>query len=194
MKEIQEENLTVNLDTKDKLNIYINPVRQQLLHELAVAESPLSPKALSLKLNISASSVQHHIKKLLTLGVIAADHTESINGITATFYKPLPVRVQIGIAQSFTNEKLALLMQLVSNVMAGFTRVLERHQNKKLPGDLSNYGDVLTGIAYIAEQEREELFGIVNDYIQKHEIPKENADAWEYAVVLYNTTEKGLTQ
>ena len=191
MQEIQEEKLTINLDTKDKLNVYINPVRQQLLHELAVSKRPLSPKALSLKLNISASSVQHHIKKLLTLGVIAVDHTESINGITATFYKPVSVRVQIGIAQGYTNEKLAQLMQLVSNVMAGFTRIFERHENKKLPDDYLKYGDVLTGIAYITEQEREELFGIVNDYIQKHEVPKENADAWEYAVVMYNTTYKG---
>lgn len=194
MKKMHEEKVTVHLDTKDKLNIYISPVRQQLLHELAVAGRPLSPKALSLKLNISASSVQHHIKKLMQLGVVAVDHTERINGITATFYQPVPARVQIGLTQSFTNEKLALLMQLVSNVMDGFAGILERYAGKKLQGDVRRYGDVLTGIAYITQQERADLFKIIDDYIQKHETPKENADAWEYAVVMYNTSDAGITQ
>jgi hypothetical protein len=49
----------VVLTTKEELNIYMSPTRQQLLRLLNVANTPMTPKMLSDKLQISASSVQH---------------------------------------------------------------------------------------------------------------------------------------
>lgn len=38
-------------------------------------------------MDISPSSVQHHIKKLISLDLLELDHTELIQGITARYYK-----------------------------------------------------------------------------------------------------------
>ncbi len=58
----------IKLSTKKELEIYMNPVRQNLLRLLERSKLPMTPKQLSLKLDISPSSVQHHIKKLESLG------------------------------------------------------------------------------------------------------------------------------
>lgn len=53
----------ITLSTKKELEIYMNPVRQKLLRLLGRSKIPMTPKQLSEKLEISPSSVQHHIKK-----------------------------------------------------------------------------------------------------------------------------------
>jgi len=181
---------TVTLETKEQFNIYVNPMRQKILHELEITEKPLTPKSLSDKLLISASSVQHHIKKLVSLGVVAVDHTESINGIKATFYTLTPVIIQLGFSQEHLNEKRVLLMQLVNNVLSGFMRILEKRVKTNPDQDnMRKFGEVMTGVVYITEQERVELIALMDEFILKHEKPCSNADAWNYAIVMYNTKE-----
>ena len=63
----------IKLSTKKELEIYMNPVRQNLLRILERSKLPMTPKQLSQKMDISPSSVQHHIKKLESLGVIALE-------------------------------------------------------------------------------------------------------------------------
>ena len=60
----------IRLETRQQLNIYMSPVRQELMRLLRLAEEPMTPKALADRLGVSPSSVQHHLKKLLELGVI----------------------------------------------------------------------------------------------------------------------------
>ncbi len=181
----------ITLETKDQLNIYMNPMRQQILHELEITEKPMTPKALSNKLIISASSIQHHIKKLLSLGVVIVDHTENINGIKATFYTKTPVIIQIGFAREHFNERQALLMQLVNNVMSGFMRMLEKRvKTNQNQDDLRKFGEVMTGVVYLTEKERGELLTLMDEYILKHEKSRSEAAAWNYAIVMYNTKEE----
>lgn len=51
---------TIILRTKKELEIYMNPVRQEILHEMQRAGVPVTPKYLSNALGISASSIQFH--------------------------------------------------------------------------------------------------------------------------------------
>jgi DNA-binding transcriptional ArsR family regulator len=37
-------------------------------------------------MGISASAAQHHIKKLMELGLVALSHTRRVRGITASYY------------------------------------------------------------------------------------------------------------
>lgn len=184
----QEVPKIIRISTKEQLKVFMNPVRQQLLHELQVSGAPMTPKSLSVRLAISASSVQHHIRKLLELGVVAVDHTEIINGIHATFYVTTPATIQIG-AREHPAERRAVLMQLVNNVLSGFLRVPDRHPADE-PDDAGNkYGDIMTGIAYITDEERRELFSLVTEYLRRHEKKEPDTRPWEYALILYDTAE-----
>lgn len=184
----------VKLTTKKELSIYMNPVRQQLLRQLEIAKTPMTPKMLSDKLNISASGVQHHIKKLMSLELIELDHTELINGITASFYKPTYATVQIGLEHTddTTPQREVLVQDRIAQVFEGFLSKKKKviNSNIKLDKDaMLQLGDVVTGVVHLTDQESKELLMMVTEYIEGHAIPAADRTPWEFALILYNAKE-----
>ncbi len=185
----------IKLTTKEELNIYMSHVRQQLLRQLSISGAPLTPKMLADKLHISASAAQHHIKKLMSLGLIEPDHTESINGITASFYKPAQVTVQIGLGRDdeLVQQKDVLVQDSIAQVYDGF----RKHIKKKLdmtgvkePEELRKWGDILSGVAYLDDNESQELMKLIDSFIEKHAAPGASCHPWEYALIVYNAEEE----
>ena len=119
---------TIVLTGKKELDIYINPQRQRLLRLLTVQGAPMTPKRLSVLLGISPSAVQHHLQKLLELGVVGLDHTEPVRGITARYYRALPVTVHIGCQSGDEHQaqRLALIQNALGEVFNGFADALRR--------------------------------------------------------------------
>lgn len=185
----------VRLTTKKELEIYMNPVRQQLLRQLEISKTPMTPKMLADKLGISASGVQHHIRKLISLGVILLDHTEQINGITASFYKPAEVTVQIGLDldDNASPQREVLIQQRISKVYEGFLSAkksrVSQYENPD-PELLRQWGDIMNGVVHLTEQESGELMRIISEYIESHAKPASDRSPWEYSLILYNTEEE----
>ena len=184
----------IALTTKEELNIYMSPVRQQLLRQLGISNAPMTPKMLADKLQISASSVQYHIKKLIPLGVIELDHTEIINGITARYYKPAQVTVQIGLCSTDieAKQKEVLVQNLVAQVYEGYRNQLKKRVKIRRdlePEKLQKWGDILTGVAYLGKQEAEGLMKLIKTYIDQHAKPAPERSPWEYAIIAYNAGE-----
>lgn len=184
----------VRLTTKKELEIYMNSVRQQLLRQLEISKTPMTPKMLADKLGISASGVQHHIRKLISLGVILLDHTEQINGITASFYKPAEVTVQIGLDldDNSVPQREVLIQQRISKVYEGFLSAkksrVSQYENPD-PELLRKWGDIMNGVVHLTEQESGELMSIISEYIESHSKPASDRSPWEYSLILYNTEE-----
>jgi DNA-binding transcriptional ArsR family regulator len=184
----------IALSTKEELNIYMSPVRQQLLRLLSLANAPMTPKMLAGRLNISASSVQFHIKKLLSIGVIELDHTEKINGITASFYKPSQVTVQIGLDRDggFGAQREVLAQDLIAQVYDGFRAKMKKRielEGDRDPENLRKWGDILSGVVYLSNQESSELIKLINEYIERHSAPGAGKIPWEFAFIAYNAEE-----
>jgi len=185
----------IELTTKEELNIYMSHVRQQLLHQLSISGTPMTPKMLADRLGISASSTQHHIKKLMSLGLIELDHTESINGITASFYKPAQVTVQIGLGRDddLVQQKDALIQDSMAQVYDGFRKRMKKRADLSVdrnPDELRKLGDILTGVAYLDDNESQELMHLIDSYIEKHTAPGAGRHPWEYALIAYNAEEE----
>ena len=186
----------ISLSTREELSIYMSPVRKQLLRELSIANGPLTPKALSEKLNISPSSVQHHIKRLQSLGIVELDHTEVINGIKASFYKRAQVLVQIGLekADDLSAEKEALVQDSLVRIFNGFNKQMHKRINQSGSRDvdmLSKWGDVLTGVVHLQEDKAVELMEHIRAFLEEHSEPTKNTSPWEYALIAYNAEEIG---
>ncbi len=184
----------VRLTSKEDLNIYMNPIRQQLLRELTLSKLPMTPKMLANKLSISPSSVQHHIKKLMSLGVIELDHQELINGITASYYKATNVSVQIGLEQTddTTLQKHVFMQNSFANVYEGFRSLMSKRAENMVdiePQQLAQWGDIMTGVVHMKKQDSNELLKLISNYIKEHALPSTDTNAWEYALILYNTQE-----
>ena len=83
-----------------------------------LAGEPLTPKQIADRMELSPSSVQHHLQKLLALGLVELHHTETIHGITARYYRVAAKTVRIGSLTENTllPQRLALLQSLLSTV------------------------------------------------------------------------------
>ncbi len=194
MKKVKLITKKVKLTTKKELEIYMNPVRQQLIRQLDIAKAPMTPKMLADKLGISASGVQHHIKKLMSLGLIELDHTELINGITASFYKPTYAAVQIGLEHTNDTilQKDVLMQDRISRTFDGFLyqkkKIMSRYENPDIDV-LQQLGDIMTGVVHLTNQDSKELMKLVTEYIEAHSVPAPDRSPWEYAIILYNAEE-----
>lgn len=181
----------IALTTKEELNIYMSPIRQKLLRQLSIANAPMTPKMLADKLEISASSVQHHIKKLMLLDLIELDHTEMINGITASFYKPAQVTVQIGLSQSddLSEQREVLMQDSIARIYDGFRRQMTKRiseQGDEEPARLQKWGDIMSGIIHLNRQQSDRLMKLIAEFIEQHAVPTESSIPWEYAIIVYN--------
>ena len=116
----------IRLETRQQLNIYMSPVRQELMRLLRLAEEPMTPKALADRLGVSPSSVQHHLKKLLELGTVEVDHQAVINGITATYYRDAGAEVRVGLSRDdgLQDEREAMATDMVNRILQAFFRDL----------------------------------------------------------------------
>lgn len=184
----------IELTSKKELDIYMSPTRQQLLRILSLENSPMTPKQLSDKLHISASGVQHHIKKLMQLGLIELDHTEAINGITASFYKPAQVTVQIGLSQSdaMAEQKEVLLQNCIAQVYDSFRKQMKKRiglTGEKDPDSLRKWGDILTGVVHLSEEQSAELIKLITEFIEQNSAPTSGSSPWEYGIIAYNAGE-----
>lgn len=185
----------VRISSKKELEIYMNPVRQQLLRQLELAKAPMTPKMLADRLGISASGVQHHIKKLMSIGLIELDHTELINGITASYYKPTYVSVQIGLELSddTASQREVLVQDRISKTFDGFMTQMRNVVNKYPNSSnevLRQWGDVMSGVVHLSNQEAQELMNLITDYIDNHAQPAADRSPWEYALIMYHAKEE----
>jgi DNA-binding transcriptional ArsR family regulator len=184
------------LSTKEDLNIYMNPTRQEILRILTLNSDPMTPKMLSDRLGISASGVQHHIKKLLGLNLIELDHIEVINGINAKLYKASDVTVQIGLESDdgTSHQRKAIMQASISGVYDRFNSHLEEvvSKNPIRTDEFAAHGDILTGIVHLSENDSAELMSIIRDYIDDHSTPSKEKSPWEYALILYDTRYRSI--
>lgn len=186
------EHNIVHLNTREELNIYMSPVRQELLRVLRLSKTPMTPKGLADRLCISPSSVQHHLKKLLSLGVVEVDHQEVINGITATYYRESFATVRIGLERGdeLREERETMVTHLVNRVLQGFLKLVRSAPKDSPVEELARHGMLTSGVVRLSPKEREELMELVNNFLLNHDVATpEQTECWECVVLAYQPEE-----
>ncbi|MBE0601501.1 MAG: winged helix-turn-helix transcriptional regulator [Firmicutes bacterium] len=170
-----------------ELDIYVNPRRQELLRQMHIENKPITPKELSRRLNISASSVQHHIQKLVTLGVVKLHHTETIRGITARYYWVPPRTVSMGRTPNSAEnaQRIAIMQNSLASTFSGFARYAQASQSPPQEA----LGDMNWGILHMEESEVLALKTLVMAFIHEHEKPETKGIPFEYAMIFYPIAE-----
>ncbi|MEF2734635.1 MAG: helix-turn-helix domain-containing protein [Blautia sp.] len=173
----------IKLQTKEELEIFMNPTRQEILRTLAVAGKPVTPKFLADKIGISPSSIQFHIKKLEGLGLVLLDHTEIIRGIHARFYIAADTEVTLLGSNNNTQDRQLLLME------SYFGKLLDSLGKKRQRTALedkevfSKETNVFTGVAFLTDDEVQELSAIIRSYLKNHNQKKDGTNPWEYGIL-----------
>lgn len=196
--------LEITITTRKQLEIYMNPQRQRLLKILELNGAPMTPKQLSLRLDISPSSVTHHLKKLEQLGLVKVDHTERIHGIQASFYRLVPAMVNLkgNTPDDLQAEKMLIAEYSINDTWTDFKKYLseESRQNglektgqetgKKTGTQAGPLGDYINGIYYLTDEEAEKIRAQIMAFQKEHLHPREDAKPWEVALVAFPRKEK----
>ncbi len=179
------------LSSKEDLKIFMSPLRQELLRVMGVNGSPMTAKAVADRLHISASSAQHHIRKLMSLGLIEQHHTESINGIQAVFFNLTQTDVSIGyqLPDGLHNERNIISQNILRRTFERFIQGTQSTNFKELSADeIKQLGDMFSGIVYLKPQDARQLFSLVTDFISAHSVWTEGTNAYEYVMIAVNST------
>ena len=180
---------SIRLTTLKQLKVYMDPVRQQILRTMEILAEPVTAKKLADKMGVTPSSAKHHLTQLERIGLVCVDHTEQIHGITAVFYRVLPVEVSIGMnLEAHAEERSVIAENQIASVFSRFSS-----KAKAYPQTAENEpfaGDMHTGVLHLTQREADELYRTVRAYIRGHETPREGTIPFEFAMILYNAKDE----
>lgn len=176
----------ITITTRKQLEIFMNVQRQKLLKTMDMEKVPMTPKQLSVILEISPSSVTYHLKKLEELGLVELDHTESIHGILAKFYRRVPAVVNLkgDLQDDLHAEKELILDYLINDIWTGFKKyITDLYKKEKNPREVT--GDCLNGVIYLTDEEAKAVKAQILAFQEAHVEPKEGAKPWDMALIAY---------
>lgn len=183
------------LYTDKEVRIFADPYRSRIMEVFFIHKGKsFTSKQIADMMGEAPSKVNYHIKKLVSIDVLHIDHTEKINGITASFYI-LPYDAIVLDKESVTN---SLFRKSAKNF-----RFANYHIHK---GRFENHLDIGLQLAdedpekdkfhfestnfklYIKEEEFQEVSKRMFDVLRPYMEPKENTN--EYNVLMANIKTK----
>jgi len=178
--------------TSDKdLKVVMSPIRQKIMKHMRIEGKPVTSKYIADRLNITPSSARHHIKQLQQLGIIKTDHCEVINGITAKYLTLTDKTISLGqnINDELSEERDILARNMIYETYNDFQNLVKN--NRTLLTDEFNKGnklaDVLSGVVHLTEKEANELYDMINIFINSHSKSTEASHPFEYSLIAYRS-------
>lgn len=118
------------VSSQEDMKIISSPQRQRIFKLLQTAGKPLHGKEIADYVGIKAPSAHFHLHKLEEIGAVRISHTQSINGITATYYEPAVDGMLAG--EDFmmpsddeqTGEKLLFAANIFNEAKSSFIKAL----------------------------------------------------------------------
>ena len=130
--------------------------------------------------------VTYHLKKLEELGLVELDHTESIHGIQAKFYRRVPAVVNLkgDLQDDLHAEKELILDYLINDIWTGFKKyITDLYKKEKNLQEVT--GDCLNGVIYMTDEEAKKVKEQILAFQEAHMEPKEGAKPWDMALIAY---------
>ncbi len=124
------------------------------------------------------------MKQLISIGLIEKDHTEQINGITANFMRLSNVTVRIGnqFGDTLSESRKAFMDSHLAQIYASYEATVKQHPHQS---ETSPYGDVITGIVHLTDEDAAALAKLVAQFLIGHDTASETTHPWEIAMIAY---------
>lgn len=76
-----------HIESDDEIKIFSDPYRMRIINAYIKAGDPMTVKGVADMMGEVPAKVHYHVKKLISIDILALDHTKIINGITAKYYR-----------------------------------------------------------------------------------------------------------
>ena len=180
---------TVDLVEKKQFRVMLHPVRQEMIHRLRLLGRPMSANEMAQKLQLSPSSAQSHLRKLVALGLVSELPRVGPDGTTLYFYQARNVRLRLclGRKDAFQGEREALAANLTDGTFRSLLSTSYRHDEHSM----EDYGILRFGALHLNTRQRRELMALVDGYLERQGIPTgEMEEHWEYVLMAYRAEQE----
>ncbi len=151
------------ISTDEELKIFNDPYRMKIMNIYKRYGVPLTVKQCADYMGEVPSKIHYHVKKLLSIDILALDHIEIINGINAKYYYLPKKAFTIQLKDKETEKLYSQLNEvesLVANLINNFKKDFFNASNKTMESktqDPTEFGFVSATDIYLSEEEFEEL-------------------------------------
>ncbi len=177
----------ITLKSEKELRIYSLPLRQKILREMQLLGRPVTAKEIADRLEITPSAAQHHLKQLMSIGLVEPDHTETVHGIQARYLRLAQVTVSIG--QQYKDTLAPMRDETVKagliTALNGFMRTVERNREKPESENIHKLNDIVTGIVHLTPKEADDFYQLVTGFLDSHTVAGPDTKPWEVALLAY---------
>ena len=177
----------IMLKSEKELRIYSLPLRQKILREMQELGRPVTAKEVAGRLSITPSAAQHHLKRLMSIGLVEPDHMEVIRGFQAHYLRLADVTVSIG--QQYKDTLAPMRDEMAKSglmtALNGFMRTVERNREMSEPENIHRLNDILTGIVHLTPKEADDFYQLVIGFLDSHTAAGPDTKPWEVALLAY---------
>ena len=180
------------LSDEAALKIYVNRQRMRLVELMTTLARPATAKMLSDRMGISASSVKHHLDKLVSIGVVEVDHREHIRGILATYYRVTDRTIVLDstdpalrpFTEQIVQDNFGQLLQGALSALAAWQADPDASWEDAWGLMHSN------GAIFLTREEANALRRQILDFLEEHKPPRPGAEPVRFGLVSYRVQEE----
>ncbi len=165
------------ITTLKEVRIINDPYRQEIMKIIGTSKKPLTAKEVAVKMKEPPSKVNYHVGILHKHDFIELDHTKTINGIIAKYYKMPEINLSIQLEGKNSKEKeVSAIRDMITTTFNSardlfITQVAkgyEKEKNKKTTdndidkNELKDNDMMLTRRVYLTQEDIAELMDFFN--------------------------------
>jgi hypothetical protein len=174
------------LKTDEEIKVFSDPYRLRIIHTYYTEKKPLTAKQAADLMKEEPAKVAYHVKKLLAINILALDHTESINGIQAKFYRLTSEHFKIKYQNTdildkewLRNQANQLYFTIIDEHKKIFDSTIQETNNRQHHVDK---GRIMRETLYLTETQAVEIEQMILNLLEKYTIKKSNTEEYEMLV------------
>ena len=161
------------IETDEEIKIVSDPYRMKIISTFSRMNRPSTVKEIADNMGEVPAKVHYHVKKLLSIDLLELDHTETINGIIAKYYKLTADRFEIKykdedqVNVKNLDSRLRVVMTVIDSFKQDFYDMYEIRKKNKVKGE-SGKAMISQENIYVTLEELEDFYQEIEKFMESH--------------------------
>lgn len=161
------------IETDEEIKIVSDPYRMKIISTFSRMNRPSTVKEIADNMGEVPAKVHYHVKKLLSIDLLELDHTETINGIIAKYYKLTADRFEIKYKEEDQvnvknlDSRLRVVMTVIDGFKQDFYDMYEIRKKNKVKGE-SGKAMISQENIYVTLEELEDFYREIEGFMESH--------------------------
>lgn len=174
------------IETDEEIKIVSDPYRMKIISTFSRLNRPSTVKEVADTMGEVPAKVHYHVKKLLSIDLLELDHTDTINGIIAKYYKLTADHFEIKYSEKDNvniknlDDRFRLIATVIDSFKQDFYDMYEIRKKNDLK-DSNGKGMISQENVYVSMEELNEFYSKIEDFMKSHK-HKKSDDQREFSL------------